>query len=189
MSRYQRMKRLLEKTGLSFNEGGISSAELHAYAKGAELLEEFIDNAEGEIFPLGRDEGEIIRFADMLGIDRGRYATREELKSEIIRLLSLKFGRSSFSEVEAAFSRVGSGEYYFIDSGCILVATKLGDLKEAGKFLRAYASPFASAVYSGDGERLTFDMWDSIAYTFNTYDSLGLTCEFLESLRSDIFEQ
>ena len=185
---YIRMKTLLEGAGLSFDEGGISCAELKAYAKGLQYVKDCIDSAENALLLNGSEIRRFINYADMLRIDSSRFSA-QTLKDEIKRRLSLPFAYSSYTQADAQFSPVLSGEYALTQNTCVVIGVRLGDLKEAGKFLAAYSPFCAERLYSGEGSLLTFDMWDSIGYTFNGYDSLHLPCEFLESLRSDIFEQ
>lgn len=182
------MKELLERSGLSFNEGGISEAELSAYSKGLGLLEDYISEIENGIFIVGGEMPGLIRYAGMLKTDMSRFDT-EGLILEIIRRFSLGFGQSSYSNADEQYGVVGSGEYACSSTRCVVIGAALGDLKEAGRFLASYAPCCAEKLYSGEGERLTFDMRDSIGYTFNEYDGLNLPFEFSDSLRSDIFEQ
>ena len=182
------MKALLEKSGLSFDTGGISNAELCAYSKGLELLRDYIGEVENSIIISEADTDYLIRYADMLNIDMSRFGF-EELVEELVRRFSLRFASSSYGEADALYLNVGSGEYAFTYSNSVIIGAALGDLKEAGKFLASYAPCCTQKLYSGEGELLTFDMRDGIGYTFNSYDALKLPFEFQDSLRSDIFEQ
>ena len=182
------MKKLLENAGLSFEEGGTAYAELWAYARGIELILEVNRDAESRLLLTCEDRDGLSGWADMLGIDKTRY-TAGELKSEIRRRLSLMFAFSSYTGADEEFSSVGSGEYALSAEECRVSGIGLDDLKEAGKFLAAYSPFCARRIYSGEGEPVTFDMWDATGYSFNKYDSLGLTWDFLDTIRSDIFEQ
>lgn len=185
---FSRMKTLLERAGFSFDEGGISYAELCAYAKGLSLVKELLDTAESILLLNCEDKSLLTGYADMLRLDSERYSAAS-LKEEIKRRLALPFSFSSYSSADAEYASVSSGEYALTERMCVVMGAGLGDLKEAGKFLEAYSPFCAQRLYSGEGERLNFDMWDSIACTFNAYDSLRLTFDFLDTLRSDIFEQ
>ena len=184
---FERMKKLLEGIGLSFNEGGISFAELYAYARGLELIDEGLNKAESIIFMDTDDREELARYSDMLKIDRERF-TAEELKEEIERRLSSPFSECSTSQAQRDFSRVGSGNISFTRDYAVLEGVKLEDLYEALKYLRAYTPYFSDWKYSGNGERLNFDMRDSVGLSFNDFDRYGFKFSFLDSLRSDIFE-
>lgn len=182
------MKELLERAGLSFETGGTAYAELYAYAQGIGLIQEENDGCERKMLLESTDKAELSGFADMLKLDISRY-TAQELKDEIRRRLSLRFGFSSYTGADEEFSSVGSGEYSLSASLCSVTGVRLEDLREAGNFLAAYSPYCASKTYIGEGVRITFDMWDATEYTFNKYDSLGLPWEFLDTIRSDIFEQ
>ncbi len=184
---FDRMKKLLEGIGLSFNEGGISCAELYAYARGLALIDESIARTESIVFMSGEDKETLARYADMLGIDRERF-TAEELKAEIEERLSAGFSECSVSQAQRAFSLIGSGSISFSADEACLNGVKLEDLYEASKYLHAFTPYFTNWIYSGEGERLTFDMRESLSLSFNDFDRYSFTFTFLDSLRSDIFE-
>ncbi len=184
---FERMKSLLEKTGLSFNEGGISCAELYAYSRGLELIKNSLDLTESIVFMNCDDTELLARYADMLKIDRERF-TLSELKAEIAKRLSAKYAQCSLSQADEAFSLVASGSYLFSTYEVELEGVRLEDLYEASKFLHAYTPYFSNWKYAGTGERLTFDMRESLGYRFNDFDKFKLKFDFLDSIRSDIFE-
>lgn len=181
-----RMKELLEKTGLSFEEGGISFAELAAYAKGIEYARNMIEKAETSVFITGEDIGNLIRYADLLKLDAERFEF-EGLKNEIIRRFSLDYGKTDWNLFRSEFLLIGSGSYSFDVYEIIFSGVKLEDLKELGKFIEAYMPFFYKTSYSGSG--LTFDLWDGIGYSFNRYDGLNLPFDIIDNLRSDEIEQ
>lgn len=187
MSRaFERMKGLLEDTGLSFEQGGISFAELSAYAKGIELVNEELDRAENEIF-IGQTEREFMRrYADLLKIDGDRL-TDDELLSEILRRLALPFAEQGWDVFSQAFAQIGSGSYYFNIPDVTFSDIDFGSFKELGKVIDAYIPFYYNAYYTGSG--IPFDLWDNIAYTFNRYDALYLPFSIIDSLRSDEIEQ
>ncbi len=185
---FLRMKALLEEAGLSFESGGLSNAELWAYAAGLETAAGLIDYTESVMMMLSEDKNDLARYADLLKIDRERY-TADELKAEITRRLSLPFGQSSYTLAEQEFARVKSGEYALTAEQCVVFGAYAGDLREAALFLKAYSPFCAQQRYGGDGDAMTFDLWDSLGYSFNRLDSLEITFDFSDSIRSDIFEQ
>ena len=184
-SEFLRMKSLLEKTGLTFEAGGISFAELAAYAKGLEYAREMLEKSEESIFITGSETDSLIRYADLLRLDVGRF-TFEELSDEIVRRYSLNFGEQSWTLFGEAFSLIGSGSCEFNVPEITFSGIEPEGLKELGKLIEAYIPIGYITLYSGSG--MTFDLWDEIGYSFNRYDGLGLPYDIIDNLRSDEFE-
>ena len=186
---YQRMKALLEKTGMRFTPGGITNAEISAYAQGIELVKNAFEAAEGAVFILTFGKPDYNYFASLLCLDSSRY-TEQELQNEIIYRLSHSFGDYTADCFVNDFNKIGSGSYEHmsIDYGegvepdckdIVFSDVDRNDLAELGKFIKAYQNG-DNSFYDGTG--LTFDEWHDWGLTFNEYDALGLPFNILDHL-------
>lgn len=183
---YLRMKALLEDMGMSFEEGSITKAEIYAYSKGLELVKNYCTAALCAV--LLEDGGD--RYAALLDIDASRF-TESELKDEVIKRLSMNFGKATVSEFDDEFSLVGSGSYTiekddFDDIITTFIGVEAEDLAQLGKFIKGYTS--LSAITYFDGHGMDFDSWDRWNQTFYSLDKMALQFNIINTLRSDMIE-
>ncbi|MBQ9517428.1 MAG: hypothetical protein IJR60_05070 [Eubacterium sp.] len=186
---FNRMKALLQNAGIKFTEGGISNAEIYAYAAAIKHVWEYLTDALDDVFMQGDSNAE--RYAALLNIDKNRY-TLAELKEEIKDRLAMNFATATIAEHEAAFAAVGSGSYdLYLDSEdyiprMIFSGVDIEDLPQLAKFIDAYTCSFQRTYYDGSG--MTFDDWDTWNQTFWTLDKMALPFNIIDYLRSDMIE-
>lgn len=183
---FERMKALLSDLGLSFQESGITNAEIYAYSEGLELVRSSIIDTFNRIFINFDNNDNVLMYTQMLNITADGYSA-EELKSIIFKRLGQAYGDYTQSGFDEAFDAVGSGSYE-ISGGVITFSNvNAADLKRLGGFIKGYVFICTKAVCDGSG--LDFDTWDSWGQSFYDYDNLGLTFDIIDTLRSDMIEQ
>lgn len=184
---FDRMKKLLEDVGIKLENGGISSGEISAYSKGIELVISQAKMIIELVNIVSSKSNQLKRYTSLLHIDESRFEDVNQLKAEIIKRYSQCFGDNEIDAVNEGFESVGSGTYS-IDNGVVtFYNVMLDDLYELGKFINGYLPAFATVSFDGTG--LTFDEWDSIAFTFSKYDGWCLPFSIIDNLRSDMIEQ
>lgn len=187
---FLRMKKLLEESGISFTEGGISNAETYAYASGLHYVTNYLRTAFYGLFLENNSEAK--SYAFLLNIDPERY-TDEGLVNEIKRRLAMPFGEGTVEEFEDAFAAVGSGTYSLFadpDDGfatIVFSGVSAGDLPQLGKFIEAYTCNSNRILYDGDG--MDFDAWDNWGQCWHKLDRMALPFNIIDRLRSDMIEQ
>jgi hypothetical protein len=182
---FERMKKLLSDAGLTFEDGGITNAEIYSYAVGLDIVRNAIQQAFDKIFINIDTNEDMSNYCELLNIDdEGK--TNSELKSEIYKRLGAEYGQYTCTGFDEAFSKVGSGEYEISDDGIVFKNVDSKDLKRLGNFVAGYIFPFVKA--SCDGEGLTFDSWDEWSQSFYRYDNMNLTFDIIDTLRSDLIE-
>ena len=177
-SKYTRMRALLEPPGITFKEGGMTNAEIYAYAAGLDAVQRVLDAAQAAVFFPLSETADLSAYAEMLRLDSARY-TEEELKDEIYNRLSHTYGDYTAADILNEFQKIGSGSYSVTDK-IIFSELDAEGLAELGKFTDAFLPYGTGAEYSDEG--LTFDEWDSWGLTFGKYDSLRLAFDILDRL-------
>ena len=186
---FNRMKSLLQGTGISFNDGGISDAEIYAYASAVDFIMQKLQCSIDDVFMENGSTAE--KYAALLNLDKNRY-TAEHLKQEIKKRLAMSYASATVTEHDAAFDAVGSGSYELLLSQnenvptIVFSGVALEDLPQLAKFIESYTCPGEEAYYDGDG--LTFDEWDSLNKSFYSLDKMNLPFNIIDYLRSDIIE-
>ena len=183
------MKALFETAGLDVSEGGFTEAEVYAYSKGVEIVSAKLDAAAKAIFITRTDEPDLKRYAELLALETVRY-TPQKLKEEIIFRMAHSYADYTFTDCLRAEGALRSGEYerdsydtgygvyYFFDE-LVFSNFEPRDLKEVGKFIKAYVHFATETVYSGEG--MTFDEWEAFDNTFAEYDALCLPFSMIDS--------
>ena len=186
---FERMKALLKKTGIVFNEGGISNAEIYAYAYAIKAVRDDISAAVDELFL--ENGANAHKYAKLLNIDESRY-TQSELEEEIKSRFAMNFATATVEDFDAAFDAVGSGSYSLSLSEddnvpeIIFSGVRGEDMPQLAKFIEAYTYTRERTFFDGDG--MTFDDWDDWDQSFYMLDKMSLPFNIIDSLRSDIIE-
>lgn len=183
---FERMKKLLADTGISFAEGGYSNAEIYAYASALGLVRDYFDNILSAVFINFDNSADVYEYARLLNLRTGDF-TPEQLKQCIYSRLGMPFGAYTISNFQKAFDSIGSGQYEITKSKVIFSGVAEKDLHRLGDFIESYM--FACRNFSYDGEGLTFDVRDACNLNFHDCDNLNLPFDIIDTLRRTTNEQ
>lgn len=181
---FLRMKALLEEVGLRFDEGGITYAEIDAYAEGLSLINNRLNEIVGEIF-LTAEPLQAEKYCALLGLNTA-LIPQEALMSMLIQRFSQGYAASTVSSQRKDYRLISRSNYaaqnnqmlYFVDA-----IYSFEELKEFGKFLSAYLPAGMAARCSSNG--MSFASWDALDKCFYELDSLRLPFSITDTLRSN----
>ncbi len=179
---FERMKKLLEGTGISFNENGISNAEIYAYSEGLTFVFNRLRDIFNSIFINLSDDCSLDKYVEFLKIDTSGISNKD-IKKLICSRLSEQFGNYTMDIFTNAFKGIGSGQYRISENGIVFSNVDKKDYEKLGRFIESYVCVCVQAGF--DGEGLTFDDWDNWNKTFYEYDNLKFTFNIIDNLRSD----
>lgn len=183
---YDRMRALLENSGLKFCDNGITNAEIEAYSKGLDMVQKQFAGIYRQIFINLEESDNADKYIELLNLSTENLSM-EEIKSEIKRRLGETFGHYTIEDFNHDFYKVGSGTYTWTSKfGLEFIDISINDLERLGRFVMPYTVLHANLGYWGDG--FTFDQWDKYAQTFYKYDKLNLPFDIIDNFRSDMIE-
>lgn len=175
---YERMKALLQETGITFTEGGISDAEIYAYSSVLHSLEDRLDTALSQLFYLSSG-AEPYCCCALTGIPVDT-PQRQVLLDE---MLHPDTGNVSHTGFERAFQASG-GTSYSLENGVFTPEYESEVyLPLLGRFVRQYLPFYFRSVCSGSG--MCFDDWDAWGKPFDEYDRFTLPFNMIDTLRKD----
>lgn len=182
---YLRLRNLVENIGFSFDEGGITNAEIMAYSSGLSLIMEHFNSLLGGILLTQWDNDITAKYCKMLSVYPDKYE-EDELKQHILDRLSERFAIYTGDEFRKAFSNLGSGSRTIADGEITFKNMALETLAKLEEFIEGYI-PFSVTVnYSGPG--LRFKQWDEIGKCWREYDRLKLRFDVIDRLGGEEFE-
>lgn len=179
---FDRMKGLLEQVGISFTEGGISNAEIYAYADGISFVCNKLRDIYNSVFINLSDDCSLDKYIEFLNIYTSDM-NNDDIKKAIYSRLSEQFGNYTMDIFSNAFKSVGSGQYQITSDGIVFSNVDEKDYEKLGRFIESYVCGYVQVSF--DGEGLTFDDWDNWNKTFYEYDNLKFTFDIIDNLRSD----
>lgn len=182
---YSRLKRLIEGIGFSLNDGGISKAEIMAYALGLELVKGYFDSMLNGIFLKNEEDSYVQRYCKMLTLNPGKYEA-DELKKHIIERLGERFSFFTADEFEKAFRSLGAGSYYVRNGEIVFMNMNIEAISRVNNFIEGYVPFCVTIQYSNRGQK--FDQWDALGKTWDFYDSLQLRFDIIDSVGGEEFE-
>lgn len=171
---FSRMKALLEPLGIVFSENGISNAEIYAYSKGLEALEEKINGAMKKIFFTLYDDGDLRSYAKMLSVNP-EY-------DEIFSRLSHRFAEYTLYEGIAEGEEIGT--FSIAHDGALIPSFEdvpFSSIKKLVAFTEGFT--LGGFRYFIDGDGMSFDDWDGLDYSFNSLDYINAPFKITDKIR------
>lgn len=183
---FERMKKLLSDTGISFAECGYSNAEIFAYACGVEYVRAYLDDILKTVFINLDDSADMYEYISLLHLRKNDF-TPEQLRQRIYGRLGMPFGGYTVSGFQNAFGEIGSGQYKITKQKVVFSGVNKEDLHRLGDFIESHM--FVCKDFSYDGNGLTFDERDACNMNFHDCDGLNLPFDIIDTLRRTTNEQ
>lgn len=184
-SSYNRLSQLWKKLGFPVDKSLADKAEVMAYCKGLEMIENYFDELFLQLFAQTSDGVALSYYCQMLGIDGSLPA--DEKKRLIKEKLNQQFGDYTYSEFEKIISDIDP-ELRVVINDFVGFTTIYGSCK--GKYdifprltnaIENYIPPCSEVSFTGEG--FDFDYWDSTPYLFENFDNLKFSFDFMETLK------
>jgi len=180
---YSRLEALMKSLGFSVNSGGITKAEIKAYAAGISLACDFMDNLLKNLFADTADFKGLAMFLNL--INESSQETEEQARKLIYTAFSEKGGGFRLSDFEKALSETGSNAAYSVNGSFLVLsfAESAGRdfMERLGGFIK-YNAP-AGSVLMLDGNGLTFSGRDSLELCWYVLDGFGLPFSVIDTLK------
>ncbi|MGN0522381.1 MAG: hypothetical protein ACI4IQ_07070 [Eubacterium sp.] len=158
------------------------SAEIAAYSKGLNMIEEKILYAAAEMNPYTAENEGLEYFCELMSVDPA--LSSQERIDAMIKKITTQYGDYGFGEMKNVFRTYTSKvqmsmkektiTFQNLDSECFDLLPKIGNLIET------YVLPPITVFSTGNG--CTFEMWDSTPYCFEDYDSFNCPFSLLETI-------
>lgn len=181
---YLRLEKLMKTLGLSVNSGGITAAEMKAYATGVSLA---LNNMEILIKNLFADTADFRGLAMFLSaIGESSQKSENEARKLIYSAFTEGRGNCGLCNFEMALAEICKGISYSVDGNNITFSySEKADgefLKKLSIFIKNYLPAYCNVYLDGNG--LTFEQWDKLEWFWYVLDSLYLPFSITDTLRS-----
>ncbi len=175
---YERLKSFFDNS-----DDVVLCGELMAYSNELEKLENELKNIFNHIY-VESDECDLKYLINL--VDADETLTESDIKSEIKKRFSEKYGEYTKSEFLRQFEMIGDGEYESNDGENIFRSFSCEHLNDLCKFVSNHLFILADFKYDGDG--FSYDDFDERDFSFVELDNFDLMFNLLDTLDVVIFE-
>lgn len=174
----------METLGFSVSSGGITKAEITAYAAGITLVCDFMDNLIKNLFADTADFKGLAMFLNLIG--ESSQETEKQARELIFKAFSDKGGSFRLDAFEKILSETGDDAAYSVSNGSLALSfSEPADadfMERLGKFIK-YNAPVGSRLVL-DGSGLEFSERDSLNLPWYVLDGYGLPFSVIDTLKS-----